>query len=93
MTVKEQQEQGRVKQEKKRKGESEMKERDDDMRTADTLELCMCVTRIRMCEVYAQCQCCRKNVRVTCECVYTPRHTHSCCYHVGANPCGNDPCC
>ena len=33
-------------------------QRDDDMRTADTLEPCMCVTRIRMCEMYAQCQCC-----------------------------------
>ena len=30
------------------------------MRTADTLEPCMCVTRIRMCEVYAQCMYTRK---------------------------------
>ena len=34
--------------------------RDDDMRTAHTLEPCMCVTRIRTCEVYAQCVYTRK---------------------------------
>ena len=35
-------------------------QRDDDMRTADTLEPCMCVTRMRMCQVFAQCMYTRK---------------------------------
>ena len=35
----------------------------------------------------------QKNVRATSECVYTPRGTQNSCYHVGANPCGNDPHC
>ena len=45
----EQQEQGRVKHEE---GGGEMTER---WRHAHSLEPCMCVTRIRMCDVYAQC--------------------------------------
>ena len=35
------------------------------MRTADTLEPSMCVTRTRMCEVHAQRMYTRKNVRAT----------------------------
>ena len=33
----------------------------------------------------------RKNVRAISECLHTIRRTHSCCYYVGAYPCGNDP--
>ena len=53
-------------------------QRDDDMRTADTLEPCMCVTRMRMCEMYAQCihtrKMCVQQVCV-CVCVHSPSHT------------------
>ena len=46
-----------------------------DMRTADTLEPCMCVTRIRMCEVYAQCMYTRKCTCNRWVCVHSPSHT------------------
>ena len=61
------------------------------MRTADTLEPCLCATRIRMCEVCTECVCNRKNKRATSECVHAPRRTHSSCCYVGANPRGTTP--
>ena len=47
------------------------------MRTADTLEPCMRVTRIRMCEVYAQIQCCIKKMCVQQKSVCTPPVAHT----------------
>ena len=66
-------------------------QRDDDMRTADTLESCMCATRIRMREMCAQCVYTRKCACNKWVCVSTHRRTHSGCYYVGANPCEYDP--
>ena len=63
VTVKEQQEQGRVRHEKG-KGESERGYAHCNLE----LEPCMCVTRIRMCEVYAQCM----NARKMCVYIYHP---------------------
>ena len=70
-------------------GESEMKRETTCVKHLfHDLEPYVCVTRMKMCEVYADKMCTcyvQKNVRATSECVYTPRRTHNSCYYVGAN--------
>ena len=70
------------------KGEGEMER--NDTHTINTffmtLETCVYVTRMKMCEVRCERAVRRKNVSATGECMYTPRRTHCSCYYMCTKP-------
>ena len=55
---------------------------------SQTLEPCMCVTRMKMCEICTECVH-QKNVRATSECMYTHRRTRCSCYYMLTKPNNN----